>query len=113
VTVEVLRCTPGHAGGRSTTLARAFARAFGRNDLRPRYLVKKGTSDMNTLATTWRGVPMVAYGPGDSALDHTDTERIAAGEYLLGRAVLADAVATWLAAAEAANVVTDQGAADV
>jgi LysW-gamma-L-lysine carboxypeptidase len=51
---------------------------------------------MNTLATTWRGVPMVAYGPGDSALDHTDVERLPAADYRLARKVLADAVRAWL-----------------
>ncbi|MFI9815804.1 M20/M25/M40 family metallo-hydrolase [Saccharothrix variisporea] len=95
--VEVLRRTPGHAGKRSTVLAKAFGRAFARQGLRPRYLVKKGTSDMNTLATTWRDVPMVAYGPGDSALDHTDDERITGADYVTARAVLADAVAHWIA----------------
>ncbi|MDT0318487.1 M20/M25/M40 family metallo-hydrolase [Streptomyces millisiae] len=95
--IDVLRATPGHVGGRSTPLARAFTRAFGRADIRPTFVVKKGTSDMNTLATTWRGVPMVAYGPGDSALDHTDAERISAAEYRTARRVLADAVATWFA----------------
>jgi LysW-gamma-L-lysine carboxypeptidase len=95
VVVDVLRATPGFSGGRTSALAKAFARAFGRAGIRPRFVVKKGTSDMNTLATTWRGVPMVAYGPGDSALDHTNAERIGAAEYRTARAVLADAVATW------------------
>jgi acetylornithine deacetylase len=96
LSVEVLRCTPGAAFGRGTVLARAFARAFAAADIRPRYLIKKGTSDMNTLATTWRGVPMVAYGPGDSALDHTEHERISAGEYRLARGVLVDAIGRWI-----------------
>ena len=95
ITVE--RCTPGHSGGRASTLAKAFARGFAAHEIRPRYLVKKGTSDMNTLATTWRGVPMVAYGPGDAALDHTDTERISAADYRLARKVLADAIRAWFA----------------
>lgn len=95
VDVQVLRATPGYAGGRSSSLVKAFTRAFGRAGIRPRFVVKKGTSDMNTLATTWRGVPMVAYGPGDSALDHTDVERIGAAEYRRARTVLADSVATW------------------
>lgn len=62
--------------------------------------MKKGTSDMNTLATTWRDVPMVAYGPGDSTLDHTDMERIAAADHRTARTVLADAVARWFALPE-------------
>ena len=35
---------------------------------------------MNTLATKWT-VPMLAYGPGDSTLDHTLKEKINLCEY--------------------------------
>jgi LysW-gamma-L-lysine carboxypeptidase len=94
--VEVLRCTPGAVFGRGSTVARAFARSFAAEGIRPRYLVKKGTSDMNTLATTWQGVPMVAYGPGDSTLDHTEHERISAAEYRQARTVLAGAIQHWI-----------------
>ncbi|MFI0153958.1 M20/M25/M40 family metallo-hydrolase [Streptomyces lydicus] len=100
VDVEALRATPGHQGGRSGPLAKAFTRAFAEAGVRPRFVVKKGTSDMNTLATTWHDVPMVAYGPGDSALDHTDEERIGAEEYRAARALLADAVSRWFALPE-------------
>jgi acetylornithine deacetylase len=94
--VEVLRCTPGAVFGRGSELARAFARSFAADHIRPRYLVKKGTSDMNTLATTWQGVPMVAYGPGDSTLDHTEHEHITAAEYRQARTVLAGAIRHWI-----------------
>lgn len=100
VSVEVLRATPGHAGGRSGSLVKVFNRAFADAGIRPRYVVKKGTSDMNTLATTWRGVQMVAYGPGDSSLDHTDEERIGGMEYRTARSLLADAVNRWFALPE-------------
>jgi LysW-gamma-L-lysine carboxypeptidase len=36
---------------------------------------------MNVLAPHWR-CPVVAYGPGDSALDHTPHEHISLQEYL-------------------------------
>ena len=97
VEVAELRVTPGFAGGRTSTPVRAFTRAFARAGVRPRFLVKKGTSDMNTLATTWRDVPMVAYGGGDAALDHTDREHVGATEYRTAREVLAAAVAGWFA----------------
>ncbi|MEV6484910.1 M20/M25/M40 family metallo-hydrolase [Streptomyces sp. NPDC051576] len=100
VDIEVLRATPGHAGGRTGPLVKVFTRAFAEAGIRPRFVVKKGTSDMNTLATTWHDVPMVAYGPGDSALDHTDEERIDAMEYRTARSLLADAVNRWLALPE-------------
>ncbi|WP_306819889.1 M20/M25/M40 family metallo-hydrolase [Streptomyces sp. CA-210063] len=100
VRVEVLRATPGHAGGRSSALVKVFTRAFAQAGIRPRFVVKKGTSDMNTLATTWHDVPMVAYGPGDSSLDHTDEERIDPMEYRTARSLLADAVHRWFALSE-------------
>ncbi|MEU1890837.1 M20/M25/M40 family metallo-hydrolase [Streptomyces pristinaespiralis] len=100
VGIEVLRATPGYAGGRSGPLVKVFTRAFADAGIRPRFVVKKGTSDMNTLATTWHDVPMVAYGPGDSSLDHTDEERIGGMEYRTARSLLADAVNRWFALPE-------------
>ncbi|WP_017582714.1 M20/M25/M40 family metallo-hydrolase [Nocardiopsis valliformis] len=49
---------------------------------------KAGTSDMNVLEETWRGLPMVAYGPGDAHLDHTRDEHISIGELLRSVRVL-------------------------
>jgi len=60
---------------RTSDLARAFARAITEAGGRPTFIAKSGTSDMNVLAPAW-GCPMVAYGPGDSAFDHTPMERL-------------------------------------
>ncbi|GAB3474016.1 M20/M25/M40 family metallo-hydrolase [Amycolatopsis cihanbeyliensis] len=95
--VEVLRATPGYATSRTSPLVRAFSRAFREAGVTPRFLAKKGSSDMNTLATTWRGVPMIAYGPGDASLDHTPAEHLAAAEFRQARTVLAGALAQWAA----------------
>jgi LysW-gamma-L-lysine carboxypeptidase len=46
---------------------------------------------MNTVAEQWR-VPMAAYGPGDSALDHAEEEHIEIDEYLRAIAVLTAAL---------------------
>jgi [amino group carrier protein]-lysine/ornithine hydrolase len=43
---------------------------------------------MNILGPAW-GCPVVAYGPGDSDLDHTPEEHILVPEYLKGVEVLA------------------------
>lgn len=65
---------------RSTTLARAFVRAIRHLGERARFIVKSGTSDMNVVGPVWR-CPIVAYGPGDSSLDHTPHEHIDLDEY--------------------------------
>jgi len=44
-------------------------------------LKKTGTSDINLFAQT-QNIPMFAYGPGDSRLDHTETEHVRISEYL-------------------------------
>lgn len=46
-----------------------------------RLLRKTGSSDMNLLQTKM-DIPMVAYGPGDSHLDHTTSEKVSLGDYL-------------------------------
>ncbi|WP_440065684.1 M20/M25/M40 family metallo-hydrolase [Streptosporangium sp. OZ121] len=96
VVVEVLRATPGVVTSRTSPLVKAFSRAFREEGVAPRFLAKKGSSDMNTLATTWRGVPMVAYGAGDAALDHTPDEHLDAEEFRRARTVLSRAVANWV-----------------
>lgn len=44
------------------------------------FVLKTGTSDMNVVAPVWK-CPIVAYGPGDSALDHTPNEHLPLDEY--------------------------------
>ncbi|HST63617.1 MAG TPA: M20/M25/M40 family metallo-hydrolase [Mycobacteriales bacterium] len=57
----------------------------------PRMKVKTATSDMNTLAEAW-AIPMATYGPGDSALDHSDDEHIVLADYFHGISVLTAAL---------------------
>ncbi len=65
---------------RSTPLARAFISAIRTTGAQPTFKHKTGTSDMNVVAPTW-GQNIVAYGPGDSRLDHTPQEHIHVAEY--------------------------------
>jgi LysW-gamma-L-lysine carboxypeptidase len=46
---------------------------------------------MNVVGPAWK-CPIVAYGPGDSALDHTPDEHIEIGEFLKGVSVLVNAL---------------------
>jgi LysW-gamma-L-lysine carboxypeptidase len=64
---------------------------------RPSFVVKTGTSDMNVVAPLW-GCPIVAYGPGDSSLDHTPQEHLLLDEYWQAVLVLEEMLRTLLAA---------------
>lgn len=52
------------------------------------FVLKTGTSDMNVVAPLWK-CPVVAYGPGDSSLDHTPNEHLDLDEYWKAVNVLA------------------------
>lgn len=62
---------------KNTILTRAFLPALRAEQLTPRFVVKTGTADMNTFCKAFPQVPIVAYGPGDSRLDHTPQEHLA------------------------------------
>ncbi len=70
--------------GKSNQLVRAFLRSIREHQGDPRFKVKTGTADMNVVAPHWP-CPMLAYGPGDSSLDHTPEEHIEIEEY--GKAI--------------------------
>jgi LysW-gamma-L-lysine carboxypeptidase len=76
-----------------TPLASAFLGAIRDEGSRGTYVTKTGTSDMNVVGPVW-GCPLVAYGPGDSALDHTPSEHIVLDEYLAAIRVLTRALRT-------------------
>lgn len=84
------------SGPRSSEAARAVVRAIREEGGTPHYSLKTGTADMNVVGPVW-GCPIVAYGPGDSLLDHTPEERISIGEYLRSVRVTARAVESLLA----------------
>ena len=91
-----------------STLVRALTGAIREisPDTRPRILYKTGTSDMNVVGPAWR-CPIAAFGPGDSALDHTPQEHLVLDEYLLACRVLEQAVARF--ASEAIPAASIQG----
>ena len=66
--------------GKNNPLVRAFLRAIRAHGGRPTFKLKLGTSDMNTVGPVW-DCPIVAYGPGDSSLDHTPDEHIQVQEF--------------------------------
>jgi LysW-gamma-L-lysine carboxypeptidase len=83
-------------GDRQNALVRSFLHAIRTVDssAQPGFLVKTGTSDMNVVGPVWK-CPIVAYGPGDSALDHTPHEHLSLEEYWRAVRVLEHAVRTF------------------
>lgn len=60
--------------------ATAFISAIRQVGGTPGYLRKTGTADMNVVAPIWQ-CPIIAYGPGDSSLDHTPHEHVSITEF--------------------------------
>jgi LysW-gamma-L-lysine carboxypeptidase len=57
----------------------------------PRFVLKTGTSDMNVVGPVF-GCPILAYGPGDSSLDHTPDEHLELDEYWRSVRVIEEAL---------------------
>jgi [amino group carrier protein]-lysine/ornithine hydrolase len=82
--IDISGVQDGIRSPKQTPLVPPFLRAIRAAGGTPRFTVKLGTSDMTIAGPAW-GCPIVAYGPGDAALDHTPEERIDLDDY--GRAI--------------------------
>lgn len=82
---------PAYQGDKNNPLVRALLRGVRAAGGQPGFLLKTGTSDMNVVGPAW-GCPILAYGPGDSALDHTPDEHVEVAEYLRAIDVLTAAL---------------------
>lgn len=78
---------------KNTSLVRSFLAAIRAMSGKPGFVVKTGTSDMNIVGPAWN-IPIIAYGPGDSSLDHTPDEHVSVSEFLSGVNVLKTALET-------------------
>jgi len=79
VSVSVQESISGVETDPNHPLCRAMVSSMRENGLTPRYVKKSGSADMNI--TTHAGIPTIAYGPGDSSLDHTPHEVIEIADY--------------------------------
>jgi LysW-gamma-L-lysine carboxypeptidase len=86
-----------YQGPRHGPLVSAFVRAMRSEGITPAFKLKTGTSDLNVVAPVWN-CPILAYGPGDSALDHTPNEHIDLAEYHQAVTVLERALAELIGA---------------
>jgi LysW-gamma-L-lysine carboxypeptidase len=80
---------------KNSNLTRVMLRAIRSHEGRPSFVHKTGTSDMNVVGPVWR-CPIIAYGPGDSRLDHTPEENIDLDEFHRAIAVLTAAINDWM-----------------
>lgn len=71
---------PPFRAEKNNALVRAFLAAIRAEGGKPAFTFKTGTADMNVVGPAWQ-CPIVAYGPGDSTLDHTPNEHLDLDEY--------------------------------
>lgn len=88
---------PAWRAPKDTPLARAFVDAIRAERMRPAFKFKTGTADFNVVGPAWK-CPIVAYGPGDSSLDHTPYEHVAIDEFEKAVRVLTGALRSLVAA---------------
>jgi LysW-gamma-L-lysine carboxypeptidase len=79
--VEVVGSEPPVLALKNNELVKALIWAIRAQEGDPKFKKKTGTSDMNVAAEAWEDIPIVAYGPGESSLDHSPEERTDIREY--------------------------------
>ena len=75
----------------NSLIVRATYRALLKQGIRPRLARKLGTSDMNVLYGRVSS-EVVAYGPGDPALSHSDEEYVRVSDLALGTLIYANVI---------------------
>jgi LysW-gamma-L-lysine carboxypeptidase len=91
--LQIRGSDPPFRAEKNTPPVRALLRGIRARGGRAVFKLKTGTSDMNVVGPAW-GCPIVAYGPGDSALDHTNEEHVRVGEFRRAVDVLEHALAS-------------------
>ncbi len=87
---------PAWRSAKDTPLARAFVEAIRAEKMRPAFKLKTGTADFNVVGPVWN-CPIIAYGPGDSSLDHTPDEHVVIDEFERAVRVLTTALRSLIA----------------
>lgn len=90
-TTEAHGKVEAYVAERDSVISRALRGAIRAEGGQPAFVYKTGTSDMNFVGPVWE-CPIVAYGPGDSQLDHTPHEHQNLDDYLHAVRVLKNAL---------------------
>lgn len=77
---EVIESLPSYKVTRRSPLVRSLIKTIRNKDGEPKLKKKTGTADMNILGPKY-DVDTIAYGPGDSSLDHSPNEHLNLSEY--------------------------------
>lgn len=94
VSFEIICSAPAVLFSRTSLLAKSFYRAIKLSGRQPAFVSKSGTSFMNRLKKTW-SCDMLAFGPGDSKLDHTDQEFIEFEDVITASKIIKTALNIW------------------
>ena len=86
VELRIVDATPPVEVKLSSGIVRALIRGCIRSGVKPRIVKKTGTSDMNVLAELTKSI--AAFGPGDSRLAHTNSEKISIEDLLKGAKII-------------------------
>ena len=89
--VELIDGLPPYRSDKNNPLVRAFLGGIRAAGERPKFVLKTGTADFNIVGPAWE-CPIIAYGPGDSSLDHTPHEHIRLSEFTQSVTVLKHAL---------------------
>lgn len=91
ITLDATGEEDAFATDRNDPVVRALGGAIRDAGALPKPKLKTGTADLNVAAPVWR-CPIAAYGPGDSALDHTPDEHVSLSEWEASVGVLRSAI---------------------
>ncbi len=91
--IDKTREIPPVRSSKRNKLVSAFLSGIREAGGQPKFKLKTGTADMNIVAQNWEG-PIIAYGPGDSSLDHTPNEHLDLEEFERAGEVLESALGT-------------------
>jgi LysW-gamma-L-lysine carboxypeptidase len=83
--------SPAYRTDKRSPLVAAFMASIRGIGGTPRIKVKTGTSDMNIVGPVW-DCPILAYGPGDSLLDHKPNEHVPLDDLDRATAILTAAI---------------------
>jgi len=90
VQLRIIDETPPVEVKLNSRMVRALMRSCLKNGVKPRIVKKTGTSDMNVLVKLTEHI--AAFGPGDSRLAHTNSEKISINDLVKASKIISDAI---------------------